>query len=283
MVNVSNDSTDKIIKKINQDGFKSGKQVFNIGDVPSYNQLLYKYIRVDYVRNWFLNDMIRFDEPTRWKDKFESRFYTAIYQNRQPQDYPALYALSLSMNKDSEASWLVYSKGEIEKCVRLVFSLSKLRKAFERIINPSGKFYIGEVNYGLNNSEIINLHNKTRSIQIPGGTKNVTNNLYQEVFANNFSLENYLSLLLIKRQIFSYENEIRCFFVPDAGKMTKNASPGQFKEFNNISLKNALVRIDVQEAMSQSDKDTILNWAVQNSVELSITNLYGSSGVITIS
>lgn len=271
----------KIVKDINDDGFTIGKQIKNIGVVPNPNTHLCKYIKVDYAKNWISDDMIRFDEPTRWNDKYESRFYTATYKNNKDKETSPLYALSLTTNKQSEASWLVYSDAKPDKCVRFVFSVSKLRHMLENIPSPGGIFYIGEVNYDLTDSNIIHLNEDKIDQTIPGGTKQIPNILYDEVFSD-FKFHKYLSLLLIKRKLFDYEGEVRVFYVPDKGSMTRQLSPGQYKEFKGISLKDALVSIDLQQTMDKADKDFFENWAFTNGIKFKEYDLYGSNDIITI-
>lgn len=266
----------KILKPINKEGFKKAKYVSNIGNVPNPNKYLYKYIKIEFVKKWLNKNgdksksIIRFDEPTKWKDRYEARFYTAHYKNHMNES-PALYALCMTVNSESEAPWLVYSNGNANDCVRLVFRLSKLRTALEqcmiqrkKVDEKIGMFYLGEINYELSNQQIKCLHKNNKN-----------NKYYEEIFNNNFGLENYLSLLLVKRPIFKYEKELRVFYVPDpntAEQKEKEKKHAKFIEFD-IDLKKCLVRIDIQK--NATERGFFKEWAEHNNIGYKQCDMYG--------
>jgi hypothetical protein len=101
------------------------------------------------------------------------------------------------------------------------------------------------VNYNLDNYQINNLHKSH-------GLNGNTNNLFLEVF-ENFDLSAYLSLLLIKRQVFRHEQEIRYFLIPN-----KPAMKG-FTESENVNIewKEILVDIKVDECCSDLELDIL--------------------------
>lgn len=279
-----------ILKFINNEGFKKARYVSNIGNVPNPNKYLYKYIKIEFVKKWLNKNgdksksIIRFDEPTKWKDRYEARFYTAHYKNHMNEFTPALYALSMTMNSESEASWLVYSNGNANDCVRLVFSLSKLRKALDfcmakrkAIGKSTGMFYLGEINYRLDNHQIKCLNKKTYK-------EGCVNTCYEEIFENKFCLENYLSLLLIKHRLFKYEQELRVFYVPNTAEQ-KEMTKEHAKSIDfDIDLMDCLVRIDIQK--NATERNFFDQWAKDHNIGYKQCDMYGeqdeNGGVLVI-
>ena len=153
--------------------------------------------------NSFMSNSICFVEPVVWKDNYESRFYTCSYGPtciNQIVDTPKLYASCFTKNKVSEAAWYIYShkySGLDSICVMVEIDLNNFRKSLSKAIGSKDIVYEGAINYQLSQSMLDTLH--------------LPNNRLHNLFANNFSLKNYLNLLLLKRPFFSYENEVRFF------------------------------------------------------------------------
>lgn len=158
---------------------------------------------------------IRFVEPYTWPDKFEGRFYNASYVQVEGAsgNTPPVLACCLTHAPVNEASWKVYSSGKTgigSRCVQ--FKINK--KAFREAIAKSAKgfaLYEGMVNYELDDYNILHLHERYSSV----GTEK---ELFLEFF-KDFDLASYLSLLLIKRQAFRHEQELRYFLVPGENEM----------------------------------------------------------------
>lgn len=183
---------------------------FHIGDIDK-KHFIYKYMDMEAAIQCLKNGCIRFVEPTVWPDNYESRFYTADYNKiietgKRQIVTPRLYACCFTMNKTSEAAWKIYSSrksGLASRCVQFRLHKTAFRKELENYAkNKHCRIYEGYMNYSLSDKEIMDLHNP--------------NNInYNTVFLNNFCLDNYLSLLLLKRQAFYYENEYRFFIIPE--------------------------------------------------------------------
>jgi hypothetical protein len=91
-----------------------------------------------------------------------------------------------------------------DKALRLSIDFVELCKILEDFANKNDcKVYIGNVIYELRKDEITSLHKK------------ISSSYYNDFFPTPFSLENYLSLMLIKRNAFEFENEVRIFIVKD--------------------------------------------------------------------
>ena len=167
-------------------------------DKDCYN----KYLPLSWVKEQINRKYIPFVSPNMWDDGFEKRYY-------KPGGYvckianftiPSIYCLCLtsrqSLNED--AMWRMYAK-EKEQMVRAYYNIKDLLDILDNVSRQCKfKVYIGEVIYA-DKSAI----------------KALTPSKNKIFFPSNFRLENYLSLMLVKRNAFSYENEVRFFVVPD--------------------------------------------------------------------
>ncbi len=143
-------------------------------------------------------------EPSHWKDKYESRFYSATYNRVDTTSYyPAkVYACCFSQKRTNEAAWKVYvadKKGLAERCVQFTLNRVELRKQLDSYAARNNmRVFEGNILYRLEN-EINGLHKRN-------------NPHYDELFSP-LTEESYLSLLLLKRPAFSYEEEVRYLFI----------------------------------------------------------------------
>lgn len=171
---------------------------------------LYKYLDMEVAIKCLKYNTLRFAQPSSWKDNYEKLYYTADYSNvDKTGTFPKkLFACCFTHNKASEASWKTYTynkSGLGSRCVQFKIRRSKFRKALNRALKGKGVAYEGLCNYELTDYNI-------RTI----GEKLSQN--YSEFIQNGIDLSGYLSLLLIKRQCFKYENECRFFLIPDDEK-----------------------------------------------------------------
>lgn len=147
-----------------------------------------------YAKTW------RFFEPNKWNDKYEQRFYCAKYQIPDAEHAtPQLFATCVTRKQNSEAAWKVYSHGQGlgSHCVQLELDIDELRAELRN--NGLG---IAEmpVEYKEENY-ILDLHKKDKSKD------------YAKYFTS-FSFDKFLKLLTLKRDAYSYEQEIRIFAIP---------------------------------------------------------------------
>lgn len=159
----------------------------------------YKYMTMDVFLSCLEYGTLRMQEPTNWKDQYEGRFYNAIYDNITNEPLPKLYATCITSNPASEAAWKVYAHGTGlgARCVQVKLNMAKLR---EQLCNGSyGDYYEGRVFYDLTDSEIDHLHE--------------TGSPYHSLFFSKFGTDKFVRLMLIKRQAYQYENEIRLFLI----------------------------------------------------------------------
>jgi len=187
------------------------------------NAYFYKYLDLESALLSLRNGSIRFVEPTRWEDKFEGRFYNARYTNvsNTSQDYPFLYASCMSMKPHNEAAWKVYSYGKMgigAHCVQIKINRNLFRKELinSNTIGTNTTIFEGLVTYATE-PQICGIHKKTYRNK---KGKSVPNPNYKKFFSN-FDLTSYLNLLLLKRDYFRHENEIRFFIVPEVPPQPK--------------------------------------------------------------
>lgn len=209
------------MSKINSSHYKQqikrqGKRCrcFDVGE-PCKNIYIYKYVSFEVLKQMV---GLRFNEPSAWNDEYERLFYQADYDSKlmaKSETHPRLFACCLTQSQYCEPSWRMYCKRDPKAfCIQLRIN----RKAFYDALNDYGKnhgwcFYFGKVNYELNNHHISVLHQP--QFNSNGRLQNTTG--HAELF-RDFTLDSFLSLLLIKRQAFCYEDELRIFAIPDDGK-----------------------------------------------------------------
>lgn len=196
-------------KTIEVGKFSNNNHCYYIGP-QKLNRNAYKYMDLETAMLCIKYGNIRFAQPDTWPDKYEGRFYNADYSNvsHNKGNTPKLYACCITFTGVSEAAWNTYTynkSGIGARCVQFKFDKTKFRKALDKYATLHKKectyeIYEGAVSYDYSDYQIDGIHLKKSS-------------LYNQYF-NNFHKENYLSLLLIKRPAFKYEEEYRFFIIP---------------------------------------------------------------------
>ena len=195
---------EKLSRKIQL--IKGISNYFSAGQVYT-NKTMFKYMNLETALLCLEHGNIRFAEPDTWRDSFESRFYTADYQNIKhcpSSDTPKLYACCFTYKKVSEAAWSVYNadqKGLGARCVQFVIKVDAFRKELRNALNSKDCVYEGRIDYSLGDSIITHLH--------------TTKSKYHDEIHKSFGLNLYLSLMLLKRCSFSHEEELRIFIKRD--------------------------------------------------------------------
>lgn len=210
---------------INSGQFKSYANLYYIGDKQN-KRFLYKYIDIDSAIKSLKDGTIRFVQPSEWPDKYENRFYNADYRIKCKKNSdrdimtPRLYASCFSTTSTSEAAWKVYSYGKIgpgSRCAQFKINIARLRRELDKYAKKvEARIYEGLVSYH-SDYFITTLHFST--------LKGEKNSSYHDYF-DDFCLNNYLTLLLLKREAFSYEQELRYFLIPkDQKTVSKYINP----------------------------------------------------------
>ena len=189
---------------------------------------LYKYLTLERSLEFLETKEIWFASPTTWEDPFEKRFVETMYQTDEERiPFPwkdRVYCLCLSKNANCEAYWNTYSKGDIGIC--FAFDSQKLLKLLEGFAKKNNvSIYIGAAEY-----------QKTTTIK---------GKLSKNPFIGpSIDLDDPMTdakMLLLKRNAFKYEDEVRIILV-------KNAPSAASGIMVNYSLENTelikLVKID---------------------------------------
>lgn len=251
-------------------------QFFKIGHYPS-GSYYYKYMSLESALQCLEHSTLRFAEPTSWPDKYEGHFYKAEIKGTNSSSYnPPLFGCCFTYRKDNEAAWKLYSydkKGLDSRCVEFKLDKIVLRKKLkEWLSNPSNKYtlYEGCVEY-LEAQKIDNLPKPL----IKRGQDDVPNELHHAFF-DNFSLEKYLNLMLLKRNAFLHEQEVRFLLVPnDYSNFTKTESePVDI----HIDWSDIIIDIRIDAHSSKYEQGLLQNKLIEinSSVELEPFDVYNS-------
>lgn len=244
--------------------------------VPKKNKSIFKYMNLETALQCLKNKNIRFVLPTEWPDKFEGRFYQAKTNFNYPPSnsmFPnPVFCCCFTTNRTSEASWKTYSyekSGLGEHVVQFELDFNALRDEFSKNVTDQFSIFEGPVFYRLSDYEIKNLHrfgkNKYRIRDF---------SLNSDVW--NVDSSNWLPLLLIKRQQFYYENEIRFFLLA-------NDNRNNHEEYVSIDWKRVIKQIYIDPKASDMEIEILINYCNQydvpignNAGEIQITraNLY---------
>ncbi len=171
----------------------------------------YKYMGLETAILCIKGSTIRFNEPCNWNDKYEGHFYLAnILGESSSEKNPITLACCLTNKENNEAAWKIYSydaKGWNSHCVQFKINREKFREQLIKAIKDNYSLYEGVVSYK-SESILYNLHLKSTNNGKPYYTP-----LFH-CFFDKFDLESYLNLLLLKRDAFMHEQEVRMFIIP---------------------------------------------------------------------
>lgn len=260
--------------------FKGNIRIQYIGEIPK-GAYLYKYMDLESALRSLEPDeknkktSLRFVEPTNWEDQYEGRFYNANYflDNDKRHEIsseltPFLYACCFTTKRDNEAAWSLYSHNKTGLASRCVEFRIKKRELYDQLFNYAldnkrdGKYpsiFFGNVIY-YDKFDIDNLH-----IRELGASKE--DNINYHKYFDNFSLECYLDLLLLKRVAFEHEKELRVFIIPPDHKdkkKTKRNKKGQFSKgmtpdciFVNVNWSSLIEEVRIDKRCSDYEKSIL--------------------------
>ena len=210
----------------------------NIAKEKKSYAIVYKYMTIEaflislYAKTW------RFFEPNKWNDKYEQRFYCANYQIEGAEHAtPQLFATCVTRAKNSEAAWKVYSHGQGlgSHCVQLELKIDELRTE----LRNSG-LTIAEIPVEYKDEKyILELHNKGKSKD------------YATYFTS-FSFDKFLKLLTLKREAYSYEQEVRLFAIPKDYAPRSTGSTSQYKDLP-IDWRKVIRKVRIDETCTDAE------------------------------
>ena len=194
---------------------------------------LFKHMPLVYALDLLQNCRLWFASPETWTDPFEQRFYSAQYENPSGTGvtpFPwkgKVFCTCFTTRAASEAHW----KRGSDDSVMLHFSREKLLRLLKNLPNDL-HVYIGKVEYM-----------QTKEIQVSELSKIP----FKRIRPSVTNIDNYCArLLLLKRNAFLYEEEIRVMI------FNKNATYQQKGDFLLEWSKNDVLTPEVTLSPLQS-------------------------------
>lgn len=184
--------------------------------LPDNKSCFNKYLPLSRLVNQVNTSSLAFVSPQKWADTFETRYYHQGGYQCKTSNFvlPEIFCMCLTSKhaENEDAMWRMYAqKGE--QMVRAYYNIDSLLNILDSDAVLNGyKVYIGEIIY-------------TDKATIKALTPTKSN----VFFGQQFEIENYLSLMCLKRGAYRYENEIRIFIVPEAPLKDNTAPQGLFK------------------------------------------------------
>lgn len=236
-----------------------------IGPPYPNRSTFYKYLDLETVMMIFREDpnkhtfkqTMRFVEPPKWDDQFESRFYNADYNkvNNDPDNIPKLYATCFTPKEESEPAWMAYNKekdGLGKRCVQFRINQIKLREELVKNLENSTNCIIVEGSVQYESKETI------RTLHLSTDKDNKPSEKYDEFFSD-FTLANYIQLLLLKRVAYEHEREVRIFLIYDEDKLGEKATNKDKYDYKDIQLDwlTILERVRVSPDCTQTEIDLL--------------------------
>ena len=198
----------------------------------------------------------RFFEPSKWNDKFEQRFYCANYKIPSAKyNTPQLFATCVTRVKNSEAAWKVYSNGQGlgAHCLQLELDIVELRKQ----LRASGLHFEEKLIVYKPESVIMNLHKKRTP--------------YYKKYFTSFTLDSFLNLLSLKRDAYTYEQELRLFVIPANGGNRNNCKKAQHQDLK-IDWKNVISKVRIDKNCSDAELVSIQRACISVGIKPIIKN-----------
>ena len=274
--------------ELNEVGVKTQQEIHPQTKKNNGKRFVYKYISLDNAKKDLelkenKKGTLAFAEPPKWKDPAEKSFYDANYteENEKPWKRPIVYACCITDLQQSEAAWATYQYQGNDGCVKFSIDYDNLIKQLQQYAEKNEcRLYVGRVEYG-KWSDISNT-NKGRLDEIftkLGGK-------------DDDSMErNFLRYLLIKREAFAYEKEIRLFLVYDRDKAPKKEDKNEIKDsiLVPINWKECLNKVYVGEECKYRDIREIkylikkIGFTERNADEIvDATDLYEAKDMLNI-
>lgn len=171
---------------------------------PKDKSTVFKYLPLDRFVKMVDKKELVFVAPVTWYDPFEQLYFGVDCSSRgYVTEDIACMCVSEKSSTNEDASWKVYA-GSNNKAVRISIEQDKLLRLLEDYAAANAfQVYIGKVEYSYEKKEIEKLHIASSPH-------------HDDYFPPAMKREHYLSLMLLKRNAFSYENEARIFLVKDS-------------------------------------------------------------------
>ena len=198
---------------------------------------VFKYMTLEAFLTSLYCETWRFFEPSKWNDKFEQRFYCAKYKLPNAiGKTPQLFATCVTRAKNSEAAWKVYSNGQGlgAHCLQLELDIVELRKQ----LRASGLRFEEKLIVYKPENVIMDLHKKRKPS-------------YKKYFYP-FTLDSFLNLLSLKRDAYTYEQELRLFIIPTNGGTRNNCKKAQYRDLK-IKWRDVISKVRIDKNCSDAE------------------------------
>ena len=189
---------------------KKYRQIGSFATGASY----YKYFPIASAIRCLEKGTMALVEPSRWNDAYESLYYEADYSLVAPdyKEHPRVFATCATNQRYDEPAWRIYS-GKDKICVQFELDRFQFRHALLKAIDEKDAVYEGEVQYA--SRKVIETIGQRKVTNKKTGVE-MDNKFYTEFIAHDgrpFGIENYINLLLLKRNDFKHEQETRFFVI----------------------------------------------------------------------
>lgn len=198
---------------------------------------VYKYMTLDAFLTSLYCGTWRFFEPSKWNDKFEQRFYCANYTlPAATGNTPQLFATCVTRVRNSEAAWKVYSNGQGlgAHCLQLELDIVELRKQ----LRASGLRFEEKLIIYEPENVIMDLHKKRKP--------------YYKKYFGSFTLDSFLNLLSLKRDAYTYEQELRLFIIPMNGGKRNKCKKAQYQDMI-INWSSVITKVRIDKKCSDAE------------------------------
>ena len=238
--------------ELNDVGVKKQKERYPQTKEDNGKRFIYKYVSTDSAKKCLElkeneKGTLRFAEPSTWADPAEKALYDANYteENGKPWERPIVYACCITDLQQSEAAWATYQYQGNDGCVKFSIDYDKLIEQLKQYAEEEGcLLYVGRVEYG-------------KWSDISGTNKDRLDEIFSKLGGkDDESMErNFLRYLLIKREAFAYEKEIRLFIVYNRDKAPKKKDENEIKDsiLVPINWKKCLNKVYVGEECKYRD------------------------------
>ena len=225
---------------------------------------VYKYMTIEAFLTSMYCGKWRFFEPSKWNDRFEQRFYCARYKfHASNGNTPQLFATCVTRVKNNEAAWKVYAHGLGlgARCLQLELDIVELRK---QLRNSGFSFEEKTVVYEKEHV-ILDLHKKRKP--------------YYNKYFGSFSLDKFLRLLSLKRDAYTYEQELRLFIIPDNAGKRNGYKKAEYRDLP-IRWKDVITKVRVDKKCTPAELVSIQRACFSVGINPSIKNYSFIGGVV---
>lgn len=154
---------------------------------------IYRYVPLAQLISVIETGTLALNNPSIWPDKTEGGWISRLFSPNAPMEGVHARAICFTRESYSEAQWHVYARSA--PVVRVRFNIDSILRSCARFDDVPGKFYLGDVRY-------------TDSAGMKQSLERVLPADSPEPHSRKAA-----ALLLLKRQAFAYEKEVRLIWL----------------------------------------------------------------------